>query len=76
LTIYNINNFWAASLSQIYRELGALEKKGYLTSEIEKQDDRPDKRIYDITEEGKAAFREWITHFPEKLSKEKEMNSR
>ncbi len=67
----SINNFWAASLSQIYRELGALESKGYLVSEIEKQNDRPDKRIYDITGEGKAAFREWITNFPEKLSKEK-----
>jgi DNA-binding PadR family transcriptional regulator len=67
----SINNFWAASLSQIYRELGTLENKGYLTSEIEKQNDRPDKRIYDITGEGKAAFREWITNFPEKLSKEK-----
>lgn len=67
----SINNFWAASLSQIYRELGVLEGKGYLTSEIEKQNDRPDKRIYDITTEGIAAFREWITNFPDKLSKEK-----
>lgn len=67
----SINNFWAASLSQIYRELGVLQNKGYLTSEIEKQNDRPDKRIYDITAEGKAAFRDWITKFPEKLSKEK-----
>ena len=52
----SINNFWAASLSQIYRELGALEGKGYLTSVIEPQDDRPDKRIYSITEAGRAAF--------------------
>ena len=67
----SINNFWAASLSQIYRELGTLESKGYLTSKIEKQNDRPDKRIYDVTAEGRTAFQEWITHFPEKLSKEK-----
>jgi PadR family transcriptional regulator, regulatory protein AphA len=67
----SINNFWAASLSQIYRELGTLENKGFLTSEIEKQSDRPDKRIYSITDPGKDAFRNWITSFPEKLSKEK-----
>jgi len=67
----SINNFWAASLSQIYRELGTLENKGYLTSVIEKQNDRPDKRIYDITDSGKEAFKNWITVFPEKLSKEK-----
>jgi PadR family transcriptional regulator AphA len=67
----SINNFWAASLSQIYRELGTLENKGYLTSEIVKQNDRPDKRIYGITDGGRYAFREWIRNFPEKLSKEK-----
>lgn len=67
----SINNFWAAGMSQIYRELGALEGKGYLTSVIRQQQDRPDKRIYSITEEGRAAFRKWITNFPEKLSKEK-----
>lgn len=67
----SINNFWAASLSQIYRELGALENKGYLTSAVEKQNDRPDKKIYNITDTGRGAFREWITNFPEKLSKEK-----
>lgn len=67
----SINNFWAASLSQIYRELGTLENKGHLTSVIEKQNDRPDKRIYNITDTGKEAFRDWITNFPQKLSKEK-----
>lgn len=66
----SISNFWAASLSQIYRELGALESKGYLTSVIEQQNDRPDKRIYSITEAGKTSFGEWITNFPQKLSKE------
>lgn len=66
-----INNFWAASISQIYRELGTLEGKGYLTSVIQQQDEKPDKRIYSITDSGKAAFRSWITNFPEKLSKEK-----
>jgi DNA-binding PadR family transcriptional regulator len=67
----SINNFWAASLSQIYRELGVLESKNYLTSVIQHQDDRPDKRVYSITETGRISFKNWITNFPEKLSKEK-----
>lgn len=67
----SISNFWYASLSQIYRELGVLENKGMLTSAIEKQSDRPDKKVYSITEDGKKAFKEWIKNFPEKLSKEK-----
>lgn len=66
----SINHFWAASLSQIYRELGTLESKAYTTSVIQHQQDRPDKKIYSITESGKAAFKEWLNHFPDKLSKE------
>ena len=66
-----INNLWAASISQIYRELSTLEGKGRLTSVIQQQDDRPDRRIYSITDSSRAAFRSWITNFPEKFSKEK-----
>ena len=67
----SIRNFWHASISQIYRELNALQQKGYVTSEILPQADRPDKRIYSITEAGRTAFSDWIAHFPEKVSKEK-----
>jgi DNA-binding PadR family transcriptional regulator len=67
----SIRNFWHASMSQIYRELNTLEEKGHVSSVIQPQQDRPDKRVYSITAAGKTAFKEWITHFPEKLSKEK-----
>ncbi len=56
----SINNVWTASLSQIYRELNALEKDGFVSSQIEEQDDRPDKKIYSITEAGKGAFSDWL----------------
>lgn len=59
----SVNNIWTASLSQIYRELGTLTKNGYVTSIIEKQEDRPDKRIYSISEEGEKAFQAWLTDF-------------
>jgi PadR family transcriptional regulator AphA len=64
----SVNYFWPASLSQIYRELGALEKKGLVSSIIEAQEDRPDKRVYSITEAGNQAFLDWLTHFPDELS--------
>jgi DNA-binding PadR family transcriptional regulator len=60
----SIINIWEASLSQIYRELGTLEKNGLVSSQIEQQDDRPDKKIYSISEEGKEAFRTWLANFP------------
>lgn len=64
----SVSQVWVASLSQMYRELSSLEKKGYVSSEIQKQDDRPDKKIYTITEEGANAFNKWLHECPEKLS--------
>ncbi|MBU2702958.1 DNA-binding PadR family transcriptional regulator [Sporomusaceae bacterium BoRhaA] len=64
----SVNYSWTASLSQIYRELGILEKKGYVLSDIQQQDDKPNKKIYHITNDGKRAFDEWLTDFPEFFS--------
>jgi DNA-binding PadR family transcriptional regulator len=64
----SVNYIWTANLSQIYRELGSLEKKGFVTSVIEQQDDRPDKRVYTITENGRQAFIDWLHDFPEVLA--------
>lgn len=61
----SINNVWTANLSQIYRELNTLEKYGCVASEIVEQDDRPDKRVYQITEKGKKMFLEWMEQCPE-----------
>lgn len=61
----SINNVWTANLSQIYRELSTLEKDGCVASQIVEQDDRPDKRIYQITEKGEEMFLEWMGQCPE-----------
>jgi len=67
----SIYGVWTANLSQIYRELAILEKKGFVSSTIQKQEDRPDKKVYSITEKGEAAFRDWLSDFPENLSSPK-----
>lgn len=64
----SINHFWSAQLSQIYRDLGNLETKGYLTSRIEPQEGRPDKKVYSITAEGEKAFHNWLVKFPQALT--------
>ena len=66
-----VNFAWAASLSQIYRELGTLEKNGWIVSKMEKQDDRPDKKIYTITDRGKTVFLNWLKNYPESIFAEK-----
>ncbi len=62
-----INFIWQAELSQIYRELDAMEKEGLVTSSIEQQHDRPNKRVYSITEPGRTRFMEWLTAVPEQF---------
>jgi len=60
----SINHFWSAKLSQIYRELKTLESGGRVTSGVQKQDFRPDKKVYAVTEAGEHEFLEWLNLFP------------
>jgi PadR family transcriptional regulator AphA len=54
------SHFWYAQTSQIYRTLGDLERDGLVTSEIEEQDDHPDRRRYHIAQAGRDALRAWL----------------
>jgi len=53
--------FWQGQTSQIYRELSAMERSGWLESERVVQEDKPNKKLYLITEEGKHALLEWLS---------------
>lgn len=59
----SIAHFWHADLSQIYRTLKTLEADGEITSEIQPQQDRPDRRVYTITEAGRTDLKTWL-HAP------------
>lgn len=52
--------FWHAQNSHIYLELKKLEKKGYISGETVIQTDRPNKKIFSITETGKKEFMNWL----------------
>lgn len=56
----SIQHFWHSKLSQIYMTLKSLESDKLLVSEIENQDDKPDRKRYTITELGKQDLREWL----------------
>jgi DNA-binding PadR family transcriptional regulator len=53
--------FWPAQYSQIYAELDKMEKKGWLASQRVVQEDKPNKRVYSLTAEGKAEFIDWLS---------------
>lgn len=53
--------FWPAKHSQIYPLLSNLEKEEQVTFELVAQTDKPDKKVYTITEKGIDSLREWLS---------------
>ena len=53
-------HFWHAKQSQIYMTLKTLEEEGLITSVVEEQQSRPDRRVYTITDSGRAALDAWL----------------
>ena len=52
---------WHVGISNIYAMLKKLESDGHIRSTVETQGNRPAKRVFAITQEGEAVFREWIS---------------
>lgn len=57
----SLSFFWQAKTSQIYRELDAMERNGWLTSERIMQTEKPNKRVYTITDSGKEELAHWLS---------------
>ena len=55
------SNFWHAKQSQIYTTLKKMEKDELVISHIEPQESRPNRRVYEIIEAGKADLRGWLS---------------
>lgn len=55
-----VRHFWPADQSQIYRTLNKLAKDKLVTVTVEAQAERPDRKVYAITEAGQAALNEWL----------------
>lgn len=54
------NTFWHTTHSRIYPLLAQLEQSGYVTFDLVKQSDKPDKKIYSLTEKGLKAVKFWL----------------
>src|SRR3546814_19790247 len=57
----SIGHFWTASHQQIYRVLGRMERDGWVRSEVVAQKDRPDKKVYAVTEQGRLKLERWLS---------------
>ncbi len=56
----SLSFFWQAHKSQIYKELTSLERDGFLSVENVVQLDRPNKKVYSLTDRGREEFLGWL----------------
>src|ERR1700694_3891192 len=56
-----INLFWPAGHGQIYPLLAKLEQDGLITFERVEQTEKPDKKVYTLTDKGGDALKMWLT---------------
>ena len=55
----SIGFFWKADHQQIYRELNKLRDRGHIQGREVVQSGKPNKLVYTLTPEGRAALRHW-----------------
>jgi PadR family transcriptional regulator AphA len=56
----SLGNFWSESFGHIYPTLGRLVEEGLATCEEGSSGGRPGRKVYTITEEGRAEARRWL----------------
>ena len=56
----SVGRFWPVSKSQVYAELARLEPQGLVRGTEIAQDRRPDKRVFQLTEQGEEALDSWL----------------
>jgi DNA-binding PadR family transcriptional regulator len=62
----SVGNFWTLHHAQLYTEPVRLAAAGYVTEE--REDGGRRRRRYSLTDEGRAALREWLRSPPERLT--------
>ncbi len=57
--------YWSGNNNQIYTALVQLHTEGLVTQEIQVQESLPARKIYNLTEKGRAALKQWVLSTPE-----------
>jgi len=60
----SVANFWAATPQQLYRELEKMAEQGLVAARIVPQERRPNKRLFALTDVGRAALRDFTAQPP------------
>jgi len=57
----SVECYWSASHQQIYKTLAKLEEEDHIWSEKIEQENRPNKKLYTVTEGGRQHLQQWIS---------------
>lgn len=57
----SVQHFWPADQAQIYRTLNKLDELGLVSVELVEQEDKPDRKVYHITDNGRFALHTWLS---------------
>ncbi|OSC30265.1 PadR family transcriptional regulator [Mycobacterium vulneris] len=60
----SVANFWPATPQQLYRELDRLAEQGLIQARIVRQERRPNKRMFSLTDAGRDAIRQFTAKAP------------
>jgi DNA-binding PadR family transcriptional regulator len=57
----SVGHFWTTTQSHIYKALNDLENQGWVEKHTIPQEDKPNRKVYSITEAGRVELRRWLT---------------
>jgi DNA-binding PadR family transcriptional regulator len=63
----SVANFWTATPQQLDRELEKMEAQGLVSARVGEQQRRPNKRLFSLTEAGRAALHDYTTRRPKPI---------
>jgi len=55
-----LGRVWQIGLSQLYAQLKQLEEAGLVEVQVEPQPNRPARKVYHLTAEGREVFLDWV----------------
>ena len=55
-----LGGVWQVGLSRLYAQLKQLEEAGLVAASLEPQENRPARKVYRLTPEGRSTFLDWL----------------
>ena len=57
--------YWSGNNNEIYRTLVRLHQEGWVTRELQPQENLPARKIYTLTPQGRSVLKQWAAETPE-----------